>query len=138
MYQHAGTYFLFFSAGACCATPPWLAPPGREYRIMVCKAATPVGPFRDAKGRRCDEGGGTVVLESHGDVYAPGEQGVLFDGRLGRTVIYYHYGELEDVEKGVGRKLTLVVVRPRVGYAAEQFFFGFNYLEWEGGWPVVV
>lgn len=29
-------------------------------------------------------------------------------------------------------------VRPSVGYAAEQFFFGYNYLDWKDGWPVVV
>ncbi|RAR13389.1 glycoside hydrolase family 43 protein [Stemphylium lycopersici] len=29
-------------------------------------------------------------------------------------------------------------VRPSVGYEKEQFFFGYNYLDWEDGWPVVV
>ncbi|KAF2451114.1 glycoside hydrolase family 43 protein [Karstenula rhodostoma CBS 690.94] len=120
MYAHAGLYFLFFSAGNCCATPPNLAPPGHEYRILVCRAASPAGPFMDREGRRCDESGGTLVLGSHGDVYAPGGQGVLFDEGAGREVLYYHY------------------VRPSVGYDASQFFFGFNYLEWVGGWPVVV
>jgi arabinan endo-1,5-alpha-L-arabinosidase len=29
-------------------------------------------------------------------------------------------------------------VRKSVGFEAEQFFFGWNYLEWRDGWPVVV
>jgi arabinan endo-1,5-alpha-L-arabinosidase len=29
-------------------------------------------------------------------------------------------------------------VRPSVGYEADQFFFGYNYLDWQDGWPVVV
>ncbi|KAJ4353496.1 uncharacterized protein N0V89_005226 [Didymosphaeria variabile] len=93
IYPYAGEYYLFFSAGNCCAIPPNLAPPGHEYRILVCKAATPAGPFTDRDGRRCDESGGTLVLGSHGDVYAPGGQGVLLDDKTGRTVLYYHYGE---------------------------------------------
>ena len=28
--------YLFFSSGACCYTPPSLAAPGDEYKIMVC------------------------------------------------------------------------------------------------------
>ncbi|KAF1976680.1 Arabinanase/levansucrase/invertase [Bimuria novae-zelandiae CBS 107.79] len=100
MYKHAGQYYLFFSAGACCATPPLLAPPGREYRILVCRSARSDGRFVDV---------------SHGDVYAPGGQGVLFDEQTQRTVLYYHY------------------IKPSVGYAADRFFFGLNYLEWVGG-----
>lgn len=92
LYKQAGEYFIFFSAGACCATPPNLAPLGREYRILVCKASSPSGPFVDRVGRRCDDSGGTMVLGSHGDVYAPGGQGVLFDEQSQRTVLYYHYG----------------------------------------------
>lgn len=34
--------------------------------------------------------------------------------------------------------LLTVLVRPSVGYEKEQFFFGYNYLDWEDGWPVVV
>ncbi|KAL5406193.1 hypothetical protein PMIN03_007944 [Paraphaeosphaeria minitans] len=91
MYARSGSYYLFFSAGACCATPPNLAPPGHEYRILVCRAASPAGPFVDRHGRRCDESGGTLVLGSHGDVHAPGGQGVIGE-EGGREVFYYHYG----------------------------------------------
>lgn len=34
--------------------------------------------------------------------------------------------------------LTMSTVKPSIGYEADQFFFGWNYLEWRDGWPVVV
>jgi arabinan endo-1,5-alpha-L-arabinosidase len=34
--------------------------------------------------------------------------------------------------------LTWKVVRPSIGYDASQFLFGWNYLDWEDGWPVLV
>jgi arabinan endo-1,5-alpha-L-arabinosidase len=40
-----------------------------------------------------DENGGTTILASHGDIYAPGGQGVMVHPEDGRTVIYYHYGK---------------------------------------------
>lgn len=94
MYKHDGHYYLFFSIGACCNTPPNLARPGDEYRVAVCRADAVVGPFVDREGRSCQtQNGGTVILASHGDVYAPGGQGVM---KLpeGRDIIYYHYGML--------------------------------------------
>ncbi|KAF1924925.1 glycoside hydrolase family 43 protein [Didymella exigua CBS 183.55] len=119
-FKHGGCYYLFFSVGLCCNTPTvGLAAPGDEYRIAVCRAEKVTGPYVDRDGRDCRQSGGSTVLASHGDVYAPGGQGVLgMDD--GWDVMYYHY------------------VRPSVGYAADQFFFGWNYLEWREGWPVVV
>jgi len=73
-------YFLFFSGGACCNPPDQLEPAGEEYRISVCRSESPSGPFVDQEGKDCTkENGGTLVLASHGDVYAPGGQGVFWD-----------------------------------------------------------
>ncbi|KAK5137405.1 hypothetical protein LTR08_008983 [Meristemomyces frigidus] len=117
-----GTWiYLFFSSGGCCNIPPHLAPPGEEYKIMVCRSLTPTGPFFDREGRDCvSDNGGTLVLGSHGDVFAPGGQGVMFDEGLGGVVVYYHY------------------VRPSVGYGYGDFVFGWNGLDFGSGWPVVV
>ncbi|KAF2193246.1 glycoside hydrolase family 43 protein [Zopfia rhizophila CBS 207.26] len=114
-------YYIFYSAGACCNTPPNLAKPGDEYRIAVCRSRSITGPYVDQSGKDClTQNGGTVILASHGDVYAPGGQGVLFDPDMKRPVIYYHY------------------VKPSMGYAADQFFFGFNYLDFSSGWPAII
>jgi beta-xylosidase len=85
-------YYLFFSSGKCCQAKDQLAPAGEEYKVMVCRSDSPTGPFSDQAGRNClSKNGGTLVLGSHGFVYAPGGQGVLVDDD-GRSVMYYHYG----------------------------------------------
>jgi arabinan endo-1,5-alpha-L-arabinosidase len=93
VWKHARFYYLFFSAGLCCNTPPNLAAPGDEYRVAVCRADRVTGPYFDRDGKNCQtQNGGTTILASHGDVYAPGGQGIMTVPG-GRDVIYYHYGE---------------------------------------------
>ncbi|PSN70725.1 Arabinanase/levansucrase/invertase, partial [Corynespora cassiicola Philippines] len=90
-YQNGGFFYVFFSAGACCNIPPNLVPPGDEYRVAVCRSTSVRGPFVDAEGKDClTQNGGTVILGSHDDVYAPGGQGVIDDGDKG-PVLFYHY-----------------------------------------------
>jgi arabinan endo-1,5-alpha-L-arabinosidase len=61
---------------------------------VVCRANAITGPYRDAAGKDClTENGGTIVLASHGDVYAPGGQGIMVDPKSEREVVYYHYGK---------------------------------------------
>lgn len=114
-------HYLFFSGGACCNAPNELEPPGEEYRISVCRSTSPTGGFKDKNGRDCvTENGGSLVYASHGDVYAPGGQGVFYDPGQEAVVLYYHY------------------VKPSVGYEYDQFFFGWNKLSFASGWPEVV
>ena len=69
-------YYLFFSSGNCCNAPPDLPPPGEEYKVMVCRSTSPRSGFVDKDGNDClTQNGGTLVLGSHRDVYAPGGQG---------------------------------------------------------------
>lgn len=87
-------YFLFFSSGACCNSADDLAPAGDEYKIMVCRSDNATGPFVDQDGANClTENGGSLVLGSHDEMYAPGGQGVYYHSSLGRPVVYYHYGK---------------------------------------------
>jgi arabinan endo-1,5-alpha-L-arabinosidase len=117
-------YYLFFSSGACCATADGtgeLAPAGEEYKVMVCRSDSPTGPWVDQDGTDClSDNGGTLILGSHDNVYAPGGQSVFHDAASDRIVMVYHY------------------VNPEIGYLREQFQFGFNYLDFSSGWPVVV
>lgn len=68
-------YYLFFSSGNCCDEPPDLVPQGEEYKIMVCRSTEVDGGFEDKNGDDCLTNGGSLVLASHDDVYAPGGQG---------------------------------------------------------------
>lgn len=92
-FKHDKKYYLFFSVGLCCNTPPNLAKPGDEYHVAVCRADKVTGPYFDRDGKNCQtENGGTTILASHGDVYAPGGQGVMTLPE-GQDVMYYHYGK---------------------------------------------
>ncbi|POS74181.1 endo-alpha-1,5-arabinanase [Diaporthe helianthi] len=120
IYYRAPYYYLFFSAGICCGYQTTKPAPGEEYSIRVCRSSSPTGPYTDASGKACKSGGGTKVLESHGNVYGPAGQGILVDTAYDGAVMYYHYADT------------------RVGLADSQYLFGFNKISWSTGWPVLV
>lgn len=113
-------YYLFFSSGRCCNPPDRLPARDDEYKVMVCRSSSPTGPFVDDHDKPCLESGGKMVLGSHGDVYGPGGQGVLYDQQLRSPIMYYHY------------------MNKSTGYRIEDVYFGWNKLDFESGWPVLV
>ncbi|RPA87701.1 putative arabinan endo-1,5-alpha-L-arabinosidase A [Ascobolus immersus RN42] len=118
MFREGGWYYLFFSKGRCCGLdvdpPGW----GEEYKIMVCRSGVVDRGFVDRSGRSCLSGGGEVVLQSFGNVYAPGGQGVYRDPSMG-PVLYYHYKNWN------------------IGIRDGDAQFGWNRLDFSSGWPVV-
>ena len=90
----------------------------------------------DQSGKSCNTSGGTIVLQSHDKVYAPGGQyvapklstvgyrwliicrGIYADSKLG-TVLYYHYMDTS------------------IGISDGDARFGWNILNWGSGWPTV-
>ncbi|ETM35107.1 hypothetical protein L914_17939, partial [Phytophthora nicotianae] len=117
MFKYGDYNYLFFSHGVCCSFDTKKPAAGEEYKIKVCRSKSGVMDFRDSEGKLCTEGGGTVVLASHGDVYGPGGQGVYDDPTYG-PILYYHY------------------VNTTIGYADGQKQFGWNKLDFSSGWPV--
>ncbi|KAH9838809.1 putative arabinan endo-1,5-alpha-L-arabinosidase A [Teratosphaeria destructans] len=118
VYAHGGYYYLFFSEGQCCGYDKHRPPPGGEYKIKVCRSKAVNGGFVDQSGVSCQDGGGTLVLGSHGNVYGPGGQGVYDDPTEG-PVLYYHY------------------VDTNYGYGDGSKFLGVNRIDFSTGWPVV-
>ncbi|KAK1148825.1 hypothetical protein N8T08_008710 [Aspergillus melleus] len=118
LYKNGNYYYLFFSTGKCCGYDTDRPAAGAEYKIKVCRSSSATGNFVDADGVACTNGGGTVVLESHGNVYGPGGQGVFTDSTHG-PVLYYHY------------------VDTTIGYGDGQKLFGWNKIDFSSGWPVV-
>lgn len=120
VYKHGSSYFLFFSAGICCAFNP-LPPAGAEYKVLVGKSSSINGPFLDANGVNLVNGGGTLVIGSHDNVYAPGGNSVFFDKASGRDVFVYCY---------------TLKSKPN----ADDAILGLNYISWTGpqGFPVLV
>ncbi|KAJ5124326.1 uncharacterized protein N7515_008151 [Penicillium bovifimosum] len=120
MSYRSGFYYLWFSHGKCCHFQKGFPAPGKEYSIRVGRSKSVRGPFVDRKGTSLIDGGGTVVYGSnHGVVYAPGGLGVL-NGSEGLDVLYYHY------------------LNTSVGFKNGQAQLGWNYLDYEDGWPVPV
>lgn len=122
-------YYLFFSSGQCCKFKKMGVPlPGDEYKVMVCRADAPTGPFVDASGRNCQsDNGGTLVLGSHDDVYAPGGQGVMYSDEVDSVVLYYHYTPANTT--GSGPNLTI---------GDNGAVFGWNKMGFDDqGWPVL-
>ncbi|KAH8693951.1 glycosyl hydrolase [Talaromyces proteolyticus] len=114
-------YYLWFSKGFCCGLDINNLPPaGQEYSIRVGRSSSVTGPYLDKNNTDLLNGGGEVVYgsNSNGQVYAPGSSGVLTN-YWGRDVLYYHY------------------LNQSIGLANDDAFLGYNYLDYEGGWPVV-
>ncbi|KAK5136306.1 hypothetical protein LTR08_003679 [Meristemomyces frigidus] len=119
MILRNGYYYLFYSHGQCCGLDTSTPAAGDEYMIRVCRSLSATGPFIDEDSVSCQNGGGTIVLQSHGDVYAPGGQSVYLDPVEGSWVIIYHY---------FSRKK---------GVADADSLYSWNRLNWSNGWPSV-
>ncbi|RYP68066.1 hypothetical protein DL770_008516 [Monosporascus sp. CRB-9-2] len=118
LFHYGDFYYLFYSKGKCCGYDTNRPAPGGEYKIMVCRSSSPTGGFVDANGVDCTNGGGTVVLESHDNIYGPGGQGVYDDPTHG-PILYYHY------------------VDTNIGFADGSKQFGWNNIDFSSGWPIV-
>ncbi|KAJ5621980.1 hypothetical protein N7528_005212 [Penicillium herquei] len=122
IFQHDDYYYLLYSggvAGSYTATNP---PVGEEYRIHMCRSTTGTGGFVDKSGTSCLNSGGSILLESHDQIYAPGGQGVLTDKEFG-LILYYQYYPLSLKESG--------------GDGNDGYRYGWNELGWEDDWPYV-
>ncbi|KAI1097787.1 glycoside hydrolase family 43 protein [Jackrogersella minutella] len=118
IYKNGNYYYLFYSKGQCCGYDANKPAAGSEYKIMVCRSTSVTGGFVDATGKACTSSGGTVVLETHDNVYGPGGQGIYNDPNHG-AILYYHYVDIT------------------IGYADGQKQFGWNTIDFSSGWPVV-
>ncbi|KAL5346355.1 hypothetical protein ACLOAV_008625 [Pseudogymnoascus australis] len=82
-FRNGNYFYMFWSAGQCCGLNTNRPPPGGEYMIKVCRSNAVTGPYVDQNGVSCTAGGGTIVLQSHDNIYAPGGQGVINDPTYG-------------------------------------------------------
>lgn len=107
--QRDGLWYLFVSWGTI------LPPKEATYEVRVGRAKTLEGPYIGADNKPMLEGGGTLVLTSHGSWRAPGHNGVL--RWRDRDWMFHHTYDLRDLRSG-----RMLQVRP---------------MYWIDGWPVV-
>jgi arabinan endo-1,5-alpha-L-arabinosidase len=104
MIKHGGWYLLFVSFDVCCRGVD------STYKIAVGRSRSVTGPFFDESARPMLDGGGTVLLSSHGNMVGPGGESVFGD------VIAFHY--YDAARNGA---VTL----------------GLRRMGWDNGWPVL-
>ena len=101
--------YLFVNFGLCCRGVR------STYNIRVGRSKAITGPYLDNTGVDMREGGGTLVLESHGSVIGPGHASIFGDG--GREWLTFHFYDATNNGRGT---------------------FGMRPLTWsDDGWPVV-
>ncbi|MGA2642657.1 MAG: arabinan endo-1,5-alpha-L-arabinosidase [Spirochaetia bacterium] len=108
LYRHGGFYYLFVSFDYCCRGT------ASDYKIAVGRSRSVAGPYLDAAGTSMLDGGGTIVLQSSGDVHGPGHNSILVDGDS-QYIVHHMY----DGKRGGAPVLQ---VRP-LGWS-------------DSGWPV--
>jgi arabinan endo-1,5-alpha-L-arabinosidase len=84
VYPHGGFYYLFASVDACCNGV------NSTYHIIVGRSSNPQGPYSDRGGLAMTQGGGTIVLATHGNIVGPGGQS-LFKDNDGDILVYHYY-----------------------------------------------
>ncbi|KAI0769076.1 endo-1,5-alpha-L-arabinosidase [Trametes elegans] len=122
VWKHDTFYYLFTSSGKCCefnTSSP--TPPGDEYKVFVGRSDSAHGPFVDEAGVDMRDNGGTLVLASHGDVYAPGGEGIFHDTKSNKDIFVYHYLHSQG----------------DIAYKEVNSSVGLNAIDWSSGWPAL-
>jgi|TARA_B100000315_G_scaffold202283_1_gene194930 arabinan endo-1,5-alpha-L-arabinosidase len=109
IYKNNGFYYLFVNWDRCCNGVD------SDYRILVGRSKSPIGPYMDKTGKSMFDGGGSLVLESEGRFIGPGHAGI-FQDEAGKYCFSFHYYDSEDDGRA---KL------------------GLRELVWNDNWPVV-
>jgi len=82
IYPHGGYYYLFASIDICCKADA-------TYHTIVGRSTSITGPYTDAGGLNMLDGGGSIILSTHGNIVGPGGASIM-DSKNG-TMINYHY-----------------------------------------------
>lgn len=90
-----GWYYLFVSFDSCCQGV------NSTYNINVGRSRSVQGPYVDADGVPLPEGGGTLLLETTGDMIGPGGQSVAGD----HMAFHYYSASLDGDFQLAIRKL---------------------------------
>lgn len=107
-----GTYYLFVSAGNCCARPA-------AYAVLVARSSSATGPF-ESRAEVTDTWGASVILHENETWEGPGHNAIVTDG-AGRDWIAYHAIDPDDpFQPAIDAVKRPMLIDP---------------IEWVDGWP---
>lgn len=89
--RHGEFFYLFVSFDYCCKGTK------SDYKVMVGRSRNIAGPYVDFAGRDMRQGGGTLVIAGHDDVFGPGHNSVLKDGDRCWFVHHFYDGEHDGI-----------------------------------------
>ncbi len=86
LVQKGSYYYLFVSWDYCCESTPSQS----DYKIVVGRGTSPHGPFLDQSGVDMAAGGGTILLQGDGVMWAgPGGQTAYIDPADGDVITFH-------------------------------------------------
>ena len=95
IFPYNGWFYYFASTNVCCNGV------NSTYRIIVGRSQSATGPYLDRGGIDLMNGGGTILLGSHGTIFGPGGQSVFLDGTQ-PTLVYHYYDGANNGTPTVG------------------------------------
>lgn len=96
LFADGGYYYLFVNWDQCCMGAD------STYNIRVGRANDIDGPYLDQQGVDLREGGGTLFLDSEGDVIGPGHAGITQTAAHGLLFSFHYYDGSRDGEHALG------------------------------------
>jgi len=86
IYYYNGYYYYFAPINVCCNGT------SSTYRTIVGRSTSVTGPYVDRGGVKLTDGGGTILLSTHGNIIGPGGGSVFTDtGNNNTPTFVYHY-----------------------------------------------
>jgi len=113
--QRDGRYYFFGSNGHCCNGA------SSDYHVVVARADSFEGPYRNRNGDPITEARGTTILEGNDAFVGPGHNAVVQDDAGDDWMVYHAYVEGDFWISGQTPRRTLMV----------------DPIEWEDGWPTI-
>ena len=82
--RRRGLFYLFVSFDSCCKGV------NSTYKTMVGRSRRVTGPYVGIDGRKMTDGGGSLVLSSHGRVKGPGHNAVITEDGIDYLVHHFY------------------------------------------------
>jgi arabinan endo-1,5-alpha-L-arabinosidase len=87
IWRNGEYFYLFVSFDRCCKGLK------STYKVAVGRSLSITGPYVDFNGKRMLNGGGTILLATHGHCIGPGHCAVLRDGKRNLLVHHFYDGQ---------------------------------------------